>query len=32
VSVEEAWAWGADVFDELYGRLDRSGLTPAGPG
>ena len=32
VSVEEAWAWGADVFDELYGRLDRAGLTPAGPG
>jgi DNA-binding transcriptional MerR regulator len=32
VSAEEAWAWGADVFDELYGRLDRAGLTPAGPG
>ena len=32
VSVEEAWAWGSDVFDELYGRLDRDGLTPAGPG
>jgi len=32
VSVEEAWAWGADAFDELYGRLDRAGLTPAGPG
>jgi DNA-binding transcriptional MerR regulator len=32
VSAEEAWAWGADVFDELYGRLDRARLTPAGPG
>jgi DNA-binding transcriptional MerR regulator len=32
VSVEEAWTWGADVFGELYGRLDRAGLTPAGPG
>ena len=32
VSVEAAWAWGADVFGELYGRLDRAGVTPAGPG
>ena len=32
VSVEAAWAWGADVFDELYGLLERAGLTPAGPG
>ena len=32
VSVEAAWAWGADVFGELYGRLDRAGVTPTGPG
>jgi len=32
VSVEEAWAWGSDVFGELYGRIGQAGLTPAGPG
>ena len=31
VSVEAAWTWGADVFGELYGLLERAGLTPAGP-
>ena len=32
VSVEEAWAWGGDVFGELYGRIGQAGLAPAGPG
>jgi effector-binding domain-containing protein len=32
VTVEEAWAWGADAFGELYRRLDEAGLEPAGPG
>ncbi len=32
VDVEEAWAWGTNVFGELYGRVDEAGLTPAGPG
>jgi DNA-binding transcriptional MerR regulator len=32
VTVEEAWAWGVDVFGEIYGRIDEAGLGPAGPG
>src|SRR5215472_4139079 len=32
VSAAEAWAWGADVFGEIYGRIGQAGLTPAGPG
>jgi len=32
VTAEEAWAWGADVFGELYGRIEEAGLSPAGPG
>jgi len=32
VSVEQAWAWGTDVFGEIYGRIEQAGLTPAGPG
>ncbi len=31
VRAEEAWAWGTDVFGELYDRVDRAG-PPAGPG
>jgi len=32
VSTAEAWAWGTDVFAEIYGRIKQAGLTPAGPG
>ena len=32
VSVEAAGAWGADVFDELYSRVERAGLHVGGPG
>ncbi len=32
VTVQEAWAWGTDVFGEIYGRIEQAGLTPAGPG
>ena len=32
VTVQQAWAWGADVFGEIYGRIEQAGLTPAGPG
>jgi DNA-binding transcriptional MerR regulator len=32
VTAEQAWAWGTDAFDELYGRIERAGLSPAGPG
>jgi DNA-binding transcriptional MerR regulator len=32
VSVEEAWAWGTGVFAELYDRIERAGLAPAGSG
>jgi DNA-binding transcriptional MerR regulator len=32
VTVEESWAWGAEVFEELYGRIANAGLSPAGPG
>ena len=32
VTVEQAWAWGAAVFGEIYGRIEQAGLTPAGPG
>lgn len=32
VTAQQAWAWGADVFGEIYGRIEQAGLTPAGPG
>jgi DNA-binding transcriptional MerR regulator len=32
VDVKEAWAWGTGAFGELYDRIDRAGLAPAGPG
>jgi DNA-binding transcriptional MerR regulator len=32
VTVQQAWVWGADVFGEIYGRIEQAGLTPAGPG
>ena len=32
VTVQEAWAWGTDVFGEIYGRIEQADLTPAGPG
>ena len=32
VTAEEAWAWGTGAFEELYGRIARAGLSPAGPG
>jgi len=32
VTVQQAWAWGADVFGEIYGRIEQAGLKPAGPG
>jgi len=32
VTVQQAWAWGAEVFGEIYGRIEQAGLTPAGPG
>ena len=32
VTAEEAAAWGGDVFAELYGRIERASLAPAGPG
>jgi DNA-binding transcriptional MerR regulator len=32
VAVAEAWAWGTDVFGELYARIEQAGLSPAGPG
>jgi len=32
VSAEEAWAWGAGAFEEIYGRIAGAGLSPAGPG
>jgi len=32
VTVQQAWAWGADAFGEIYGRIEQAGLTPAGPG
>ena len=32
VTVQEAWAWGTDVFAEIYGRIEQAGLAPAGPG
>ncbi len=32
VSVEAAWAWGTDVFAELYDRIERAGLASAGSG
>ena len=32
VTTEQAWAWGTGAFEELYGRIERAGLSPAGPG
>jgi DNA-binding transcriptional MerR regulator len=32
VTAGEAWAWGADAFEELYARIGRAGSSPAGPG
>jgi effector-binding domain-containing protein len=32
VTAEESWAWGADAFEEIYGRIARVGLSPVGPG
>jgi DNA-binding transcriptional MerR regulator len=32
VTVARAWAWGTDVFTELYRRIEQAGLAPAGPG
>ena len=32
VTAEEAWAWGAGAFEEIYGRITAAGLSPAGPG
>jgi DNA-binding transcriptional MerR regulator len=32
VTAEQAWAWGAGAFEELYDRIGRAGLSPAGPG
>jgi DNA-binding transcriptional MerR regulator len=32
VTVEEAWAWGAGAFAEIYDRIAAAGLSPAGPG
>ena len=32
VTAEEAATWGAGAFAELYGRIERAGLVPAGPG
>src|SRR6476646_8689558 len=32
VTTQQAWAWGTDVFGEIYGRIEQAGLTPAGPG
>ncbi len=32
VTAEQAWAWGSGAFEELYDRIARAGLSPAGPG
>jgi DNA-binding transcriptional MerR regulator len=32
VTAEQAWAWGTGAFEELYGRIEQGGLSPAGPG
>ena len=32
VTVQQAWAWGTDVFGEIYRGIEQAGLTPAGPG
>jgi effector-binding domain-containing protein len=32
VTVQEAWAWGTDVFNEIYRRIEQAGQVPAGPG
>jgi DNA-binding transcriptional MerR regulator len=32
VTAEESWAWGAGAFEEIYGQIAGSGLSPAGPG
>ena len=31
VTAEQAWAWGGDAFEELYGRIGHDGLRAAGP-
>src|SRR5436305_1027519 len=30
VTVQQAWAWGTDVFGEIYGRIEQADLTPPG--
>src|ERR1700730_15003340 len=32
VTAAESWAWGAGAFEEIYGQIAASGLSPAGPG
>lgn len=32
VSVADAWAWGTEVFGEIYRRIERAGQAPGGPG
>ena len=32
VTVQEAWAWGTDVFSEIYRQIEQAGQVPAGPG
>ncbi len=32
VTAEQAFAWGAGAFDEIYDRINQAGLSPAGPG
>ena len=31
VTVQQAWAWGTDVFGEIYGRIEQAGLTRPAP-
>jgi DNA-binding transcriptional MerR regulator len=32
VTVQDAWAWGTEVFSEIYRRIEQAGQAPAGPG
>src|SRR5215469_13514099 len=32
VTVQDAWAWGTGVFNEIYRRIEQAGQAPAGPG
>ena len=32
VTVQQAWAWGTDVFGEIYRRIEQAGLIPGSPG